>query len=277
MLVHPLIAFFFHINQASEPAPTAAFTAVLTSNLAEMGDNENGSTNINNNSTNSTCYVKNAINSLTVRELKDLTVLNNKTSLELPCMLSAIANQKQKLLTFDTITVDRRVLIRDFGVDFDNAVFDPSDDIDEDSKITLRLNETFRCLYLSLGILLDINPAILLFVFGAVMRHRLDKDTSIETHGDRAMFQEIFEPSTKMDFDIVYPCYVKEMRPFKLIVVGIDYKQENKIVLKSIKVISDPTYQGEKQTIIVCYNGWGHFVSLVDEDVSFITKIVFIV
>ena len=209
--------------------------------------------------------------------MKDLTVLNNKTSLELPCMLSAIANQKQKLLTFDKITVDRRVLIRDFGVDFDNAVFYPSDDIDGDSKITLRLNETFRCLYLSLGILLNINPAILLFVFGAVMRHRLDFDASIKTHEDRAMFQEIFKPSTYMDFDIVYPCYVKEMRPFQLILVGIDYKQDNKIVSKSIKVISDPTYRGEKQTIIICYNGHGHFVSLVDEDVSFITKIVFIV
>lgn len=222
-------------------------------------------------STSSTCYANKALNGLTLTELKDLKVLYDKDCVFMPCVISAIVDQKQKNLFFRDVGGKRGVLIRDFGVIFNNAVFDEIDDIHVPGffgKDSLRLLERNRCLYLTLGILLNINPVVLLFVFGAVMKHRLDFDTFLSTHIERELFEDLFVPSKYVACDIVYPCYVKEMSPFQVLFVGIIYKADNAIEVVSLQVISDPTYDEEKTTIIVCHNGNGHFVSLVDEDVS---------
>lgn len=166
-----------------------------------------------------------------------------------------------------------KVVHSDWGHKFENTCFDV-EKLSLSSLTSfdsLRLREVHRCLFLHLAIPLNINAVVLLFVFGLIMSYRLRTDLHILDDHTKDRYKDLFKKNSLTDYEILHPCYVDEMRPFNIIILGTVVTKETKRVdCSNITVVSDPSYFDSKKTIVLCYNGHGHFVRLKAENVRFV-------
>lgn len=213
-------------------------------------------------------YMEELVRLLTYQEIVDILSLTQAPCVELPCAVSGVAAEESVYLHFEkckALEEGYRAKKLDYGHKFENSVYE-SGSCAGSSLEVLRLKEYHRCLFLHLGIPMDINPALLLFFQGLVMSYRMKKDLKDRENIGVDMFARNsfteFHETAKL-------CTFLQMRHFRIIIVASTIvASTSRVDIVSVEVLTDSTFDGEKTTLVLCYNGFGHFVNLVDVNVS---------